>query len=149
MLKYTIYTLLISILLIWTTACEINENTIEEFEIEDKIDDTKNTNDSVRIIYQGESDNWAIDLNYYYYDRTENIEYTIRYVGTDIPPKTIDYKVADITSTGTPLNNNGFIQSKNNLCEDCINKQNISKINAEIIWNGKEESLILQPKDLE
>lgn len=104
-------------------------------------------NSSDRFNFSGSSENWEVFyvVNVFGKDNEEK-NGTIKFIGEEDPPETIDYKIETISGgsegTGVTLND-GVGNIGNAFCEGCAVIQRDEEIEVEIVWNGQTENLVL------
>ena len=100
-----------------------------------------------RYNFSGSSENWDV---FYVVDVSNGTSQkrsgTIKYVGEDSAPETIDYKIeanaGGSEGTGVTLTD-GVVDAASSICEGCAVIQEDEKIEVEIKWDGQTENFIL------
>ncbi|WP_100399182.1 hypothetical protein [Bacillus sp. FJAT-44742] len=76
-------------------------------------------------------------------ENQEDIDYIIRYIGSNSPPDTINYKIDSLEVTGATLNENAYVEHTNNRCSGCAITNENNELEVTIKWEEESESFYL------
>ena len=98
-----------------------------------------------KLVFNGESDNWSVNyIAQVHSSDSEEVDYTIRYIGEEPAPKTIDYQIGDDLVKGQSLNDkNNSVKKDGESCSGCAVTLEGDEIKMTIKWNENAETLTL------
>lgn len=95
--------------------------------------------------FDGESENWEMELTVYTTGNNENASISINYIGDGDPPEEIDYKInkRNTEYAGHVLYPEKGIEWEDIICKECYPIKKEEKVEVEISWDGNTENFTL------
>ncbi|WP_054637457.1 hypothetical protein [Thalassobacillus sp. C254] len=100
--------------------------------------------DQRSVEFVGKGNNWDVKYTAHIQgENQEDIDYIIRYIGSNSPPDTINYKIDSLEVTGAALNENAYVEHTNNSCSGCTITNENDELEVTIKWEEESESFYL------